>query len=525
MTSIAISSLDRLLGAGTALVGRAVPLPLDPVGVRDMLLSQAGLSPAVGENLDFASPAGAALVSLGPNVEPGLVMAIAAKGAAEAQKVADALGKVVARRGPAIQIDNGTGGKGWIWISGNVLVFSDSVLALERGAMLALEARRTAPEDVTAVLFPEAIARANGTDVKAGLARVLDKARAGQVAAGQSTEGVEMLADLLGYVADASTVEIGLSVDTSRGLAIRGRMNAKPGSGLEKLAREAKPFRLDPPLFASGGEVALAFASSYGPFIKEQLGRQRRRLETSADKGAPAALKFYDAFIAASTGEAQVTGRARPYLAMAVVYPLKDPASAAKLGAEMARMDKAGALAWWSAQAGVPAGGASLFDWTFKKEAVGKLKALHYSLALNAKLATPQVRAAVKSLLGGNIEVYSAVVGDKLVITAGKDAKAQLGAIGAGKKGQPAGEVAKAIEAAKGRDSFGYLDLGPMVSFIAALSDDPRAAMVRATQAAIPLYATLANDGAGKVVTLELTVPPAAFAGIGTLVAAGIGAN
>src|SRR6266404_4967595 len=52
MTSISISSLDRLLGAGTALVGRAVPLPLDPVGVRDMLLSQAGLSPAVGENLD-----------------------------------------------------------------------------------------------------------------------------------------------------------------------------------------------------------------------------------------------------------------------------------------------------------------------------------------------------------------------------------------------------------------------------------------------------------------------------------------
>ena len=221
MTSISISSLDRLLGAGTALVGRAVPLPLDPVGVRDMLLSQAGLSPAVGENLDFASPAGAALVSLGPKMEPGLVMAIAAKGVAEAQKVADALGKVVARRGQAFQIDNGAGGKGWIWISGNVLVLSDSVLALERGAMLALEARRTAPEEVTAVLYPEAIARANGTDVKAGLARVLDRARAGQVASGQSTEGVELLADLLGYVADASTIEIGLVIDTSRGLAIR----------------------------------------------------------------------------------------------------------------------------------------------------------------------------------------------------------------------------------------------------------------------------------------------------------------
>ncbi|HET6283000.1 MAG TPA: hypothetical protein VFH73_18715, partial [Polyangia bacterium] len=391
MTSISISSLDRLLGAGTALVGRAVPLPLDPVGVRDMLLSQAGLSPAVGENLDFASPAGAALVSLGPNMEPGLVMAIAAKGVTEAQKVADALGKVVSRRGQAFQIDNGSGGKGWIWISGTVLVLSDSLLALERGAMLALEARRTAPEEVTAVLYPEAIARANGTDVKAGLARMLDKARAGQVAAGQSTEGVELLADLLGYVADASTIEIGLMIDTSRGLAIRSRLNAKPGSGLEKLAREAKPFRLDPSLFAPGGDVALVFASSYGPFIKEQLAKQRRRLETSADKGAPAALKFYDAFVAASTGEAQGAGRARPHLGMSVIYPLKDVATATQLGAEMARMDKAAALAWWNAQAGGQSGGVGLFDWTFKKESVGKLKAFHYSLALNAKIGTPPV--------------------------------------------------------------------------------------------------------------------------------------
>src|SRR5882757_5373830 len=56
--SISISSLDRLLGAGTALVGRAVPLPLDAASVRDMLLSQAGLSPTIGENLDFSSPIG-----------------------------------------------------------------------------------------------------------------------------------------------------------------------------------------------------------------------------------------------------------------------------------------------------------------------------------------------------------------------------------------------------------------------------------------------------------------------------------
>src|SRR5262245_47746625 len=62
MAAISITSLDALLTKGVALVGRAAPVPADPASLRDMLLSQAGLSAEVAANLDLGSPSGAAVV-------------------------------------------------------------------------------------------------------------------------------------------------------------------------------------------------------------------------------------------------------------------------------------------------------------------------------------------------------------------------------------------------------------------------------------------------------------------------------
>src|SRR6185503_4474790 len=81
------------------------------------------------------------------------------------------------------QIDNGAGGRGWVWQSAQVIVLSDSVDALGRGAMLALEARRSgASEDLTGIIYPEAIARAYGTNVKTALATMVAMARMARAA-------------------------------------------------------------------------------------------------------------------------------------------------------------------------------------------------------------------------------------------------------------------------------------------------------------------------------------------------------
>ena len=517
LASISIPSIDRLLGSGTALVGRAVPLPLDATSVRDMLLSQAGLSPTVGENLDFSSPVGVAVIAMGPGVDAGVVMAIPSKGAAQAQKVVAALGKTLSKRGEVSEVANGAGGKGWIWMSGNVLVLSDSLDALVKGAALAMEARRPDTEDVTAILFPEAIAAASGTDVKTALAKIIDTARAAQAAQGMAMnpDSVAMMSDLLGLVADTSTFEIGLAIDTTRGVSIRTRMNAKPGSKLAAAAEETHPVAFDPLLFAGTREVTFLVGASTGPLTRAHIARIRQRLQDSKEPGAAAALAFFDATVDAVAGMGAATGFVKPELALRAIYPLKDANAAGKVTAALKKLDHQSALTLIKSQME----GAKLpLDWTAKKETVGKLTALHYSITPSAKGELPGLRDVWKKFLGRPLDVYVAVSGARLISTAGKKAKADLLALAGGKGAEPTGEAARAIASASGKDLLEFIDFGPLVSTIAALSTDARAALLaKGTQAPIPLALTAGGDGKGQVSTFELNIPPTAFSGVGTL--------
>src|SRR5450432_3751689 len=112
-------------------------------GLRDMLFSQAGLPPEVAADIDLASPSGAAVVALDDKGATGAVLAVPARGPAEAEKLIDALGKRVMTRGPVTLVENGTKSHGWVFRAGNVVVLSDEIEALTRGAMLALEARHS----------------------------------------------------------------------------------------------------------------------------------------------------------------------------------------------------------------------------------------------------------------------------------------------------------------------------------------------------------------------------------------------
>jgi hypothetical protein len=560
LASIVIPSVDRSLTSGTVLVAHAVPLPVDPAGVKEMLLAQAGLPAQVGENLDTGSPVGAAVVALdppGPGAKSGLVMAIPAKGREQATTVVAALGHVVSRRGVAVEVDNQQGGRGWIWQSGNVIVLSDSVDALGRGALSALAARGGAggaAEDITAVLYPDAIARAHGTDVRTGLTRMLAEAQAAQAKAGAAAppatpqaatptpDSMAMLGDLAAYVADAQTVELGLAMDGVRGLLASVRMRPRPGTALEAMAREVHPFEIDRALMRGADVPSVVMASSYGPFFRDQLAKQRQRLAASKEKGAGAALDLFDTSVAAMAGSWSAVGRVKPGLSLQIVYPLKDAAAGAKLSTAMAKLDPAAARALWKSQVtgagATTAAGKPIFDWTVKKETVGKLKALHYTVKLDLGDLPETGRGAMRSLLGGPaMEVYAAVAGARLVVTVGKDAKSRLVEV-AEDRAAPArkapphakseaaaeaeaaegGDLAQALVAAKGKDSFGYLDLAQVVSVGVALRGDPRATAALATpRAPVPLYTTFAPDGQGKVVTFGVTVPPAAFVGVGAL--------
>jgi hypothetical protein len=540
MASISIPSLDRTLTGAVALLSHAVPLPLDAAGVKETLLTQAGLPPKVGENLDTASPTGVVVVATGGKDVGGLVMAIPAKGVEPARVVIGALGSVVARRGDVVQIDNGSVGRGWVWLNGAIIVLSDSVDALGRGAMLALDARRSGTgEDVTGVVYPAPIARANGTDVRTALTAAIAVARAARAAQVQEAEAkarakskapaaggdgidhsFDVLEDLAGYLADTNTVEIGLVTDEARGLIVNLRVHPLPGTPFEKLTAEGRPFAIDPALLRKPQDIAILAASSYGPFLRGQIARKRQRLLESKDKGAAAAAEFLDTSVAAMEGSWSTVGRLRPSLSVQAVYPLKDEASAAKLSAGFARFDNAVALAFLRSQ--LASDQLAWFDVKVKKETVAKLKVLHYTMTIDSKALPQSGRDAVKKVLGGNaLDVYFTVAGTRAVMAAGKDAKARLPELA---RATPAGgdkpehDLADAIAAAKDKDSFGYFDLGQVIGFAAALSDDARVKAVAAgATAPIPTYVTFANDAQAKQMTFTWTIPPAGFNGAGAL--------
>ena len=525
LATVSVTSLDKLLTNGATLVAKAVPLPIDPAGVRDMLLTQAGLAPEVAANLDLGAPSGAAIVSLGSPGATGAVMAVAARGAVEAGRVVAALGKVHDKRGDAVLIDNGAGGRGWIYRDGAVIVFSDDVEALARGARLAEEARHAVAEDVTAVLIPDALARANGTDVKSALAMLMAQVQAAQAqAAPGGGAQLETFAEMVALLGDADAVELGLSVDPGKGLSLRARLRARAGSKLEAVARDVHPYDLDGALL-SVGKTPPAFvgASSVGAFMRAQMERQRARLAASKAKGAAAALAFHDATLAALGGQSGFAAsfvKEAPLFSGQLAYPLKDATTAAALGAALVKLDRDAAVALLEAQLGqIP-----IIEWTVKKESVGKLKALRYGVAF--KKGSGLDPDFVKKLFGKSLDIYVAVSGTRLLTTFGHDAKANLGKLADAKPAAPTGALADSMAATKGRDSFFHFDLGAVLSTIAAVVKDKKVGRIaKADVGPIPVYGSAGGDGAGKLWSFDLTIPPTAFANAGALVREAMKAN
>ena len=533
--TVSISSVDRLLSNGTKLVSQAMPLPMDAAGLRDMILSQAGLPPEVSANIDFASPSAAAFVALDGKGKSGAVLAVPARGPTEAQKIIDALGKKLTTRGVATLVEGNTGGRGWLYRSGNIVVLSDDVDALARGTALTLEARRVGADDVTAVMFPEAIARANGTDVKSAIDGFLKEMKQKQAASGAATGGdgdaaaqentMRTLGEVLGLAGDASSIEAGLLPDPARGLIVHARFNARPGTRLEAVAKEVKPFQLDPAVATTSPSGRfIVGANSLGPFWRGVLGTYRDRLAADKQKGAVVALAYYDAVMAALAGQQSTSlslYKEAPYLSGAFAIPLKDAASAAKVATALAALDAASASALLRAQLG----DTSMLEWTVKKESVGKVKTQHFRVKLKRKLAGAIELS--KRMFGQTLDLYWAVADTRMVLTLGKDARARMTAIAAGKAATETNKaLAEAKAAAVARDLFYYLDLTPILGVVGALAEEPRlAALAKGGSSPIPIVFTAGGDGAGKLWTMDMTVPVVAFTGIGSLIAAGMGGN
>ena len=530
LASVSIGSFDRLLDNGVRLVGSAFPLPMTASGIRDWLFSEAGLSPEVAANLDSAAPIGAVVMGLEAK-RTSLVLAVGARGPAQADRLIDALGKRVMTRGALTLVSTGGKSQTWVYREGSVVVLGDEIDGMQRGALLAIEARHPSPEDVTATVFPDAIAKANGTDVKTALAALMDQVRETQKAEAAKTgtappdaSAYEMLGQILALVGDADPIEIGLSLDPARGLVLRSRLVARPGSALAAAAREVRPFEIDPAVLAGAGPPAMVGAASIGTIWGQILTRNRARLAAVTDKGAAPALAYFDAILAGMSGVESMSmtvGTEPPLFSGVFAAPLKDAAAAGKAAAALGKLDAKAMDAMIRSQ--VP-DLATMFDWSSKQETVGKVKAMRFRLSL--KKGTPFDGEIAQRMFGKSLDIYQAVAGTRMVVTFGRDARATLANLAA-KKIPAAATTAAALTdaqaAAKGRDAFYYLDFAPMLRVIGQFGDSAKlAALARGGSGPIPLVFTAGGDGAGKVWTADLTLPPTAFNSIGALVASAV---
>lgn len=530
MASISIGSFDRMLDNGVRLVGSAFPLPMTASGLRDWMFSEAGLSPEVAANLDSSAPIGGAVLAL-DGKRSSLVLAVAARGPAEAQRLVDALGKRVMTRGALTLVTTGDKSQSWVYREGSVVVLGDEIDGMARGALLAMEARHPSPDDVTATVFPDVIAKANGTDVKTALAGFVDQIRQAQQSSAAATGGTapdatayETVGQILGLVADANPIEIGLSLDPARGLVLRSRLMARPGSALEAAAREVRPFEIDPAVLGGPGSPFVVGAMSLGTVWGKMLAHNRTRLAAETGKGAAAALAYYDAFLAGMSGQQSGSvniGTEVPLLSGVFSTPLKDAAAAAKVSAALAKLDAKAMDALIHSQVQDLA---KMFEWSSKLESVGKVKAMRFHLTL--KKGSPYDSDMAHRVLGKGLDVYQGVAGTRLIVTFGRDARARLATIAGGKTpaaATTAGALMDAQAAAKGRDAFYYFDFAPVLRTVGQFGDNPRLAMLaKSGSGPIPLVFTDGGDGAGKVWTMDLTLPVAAFTSVGALLAAGV---
>ena len=171
--------------------------------------------------------------------------------------------------------------------------------------------------------------------------------------------------------------------------------------------------------------------NSIGPFWRGVLATYRDRLAADKQKGAPAALAYYDAVVAALAASSRSACRCykeAPYLSGALAIPLKDAASAGKVGGVAGGAGQRGGV-------GVAARAA-------RRHVVGRVDGEEGDRRQAEGAALPgeveeeagtAPRDAAKRLLGQTLDVYWAVADTRMLLTLGKDAKARLAAIAAGK--------------------------------------------------------------------------------------------
>ena len=182
---------------------------------------------------------------------------------------------------------------------------------------------------------------------------------------------------------------------------------------------------------------------------------------------------------------------------------------------------------------------AAMFDWTSKRETVGKAKAMHFRMTLKKGSALDS--AEIRKWFGSGFDLYAGGGGDpggphlrprrphapgrsprQTIASKASKSASKSASKGASTTASMSASFTEAETGAKGRDGFYYFDLAPVLGLVGTIGANPRlAAVAHGGSGPIPLVFTTGGDGVGKSWTMDLTLPLTAFTSIGALITAG----
>lgn len=271
---VTVAPLARIATTVDAL-GRKLPLPFAGEDLARMLAASLGLGADAPAQLDPGRAFGAAFVS-GKQGHTIGALAVSGRDERAAEAITAGLGRPAETRGAARRIDRPDGKSVWVMRQESTIVSSDSHEGLVAAGALAIEAQRAPLQgEVTAVVFPPALARAQGktmAEVVAGLrrdlARDIQKARLQKglppVAPGELLAAEASLQFWLEPLADTDVATVVVDLDPEAGVSASARLQPRPGTPLAAAASAARPFIIHPGLTA-GGDLVL-FTASTGTF-------------------------------------------------------------------------------------------------------------------------------------------------------------------------------------------------------------------------------------------------------------------
>ncbi len=547
VATVTISTLEGTLDRLGAFA-KDLGLPFDVNDARTWATSQIPKGAAVAATLDLRKPMGMGMVA-SPTPKADGLMAVAftlkdgsPKGFSDFLAV---VGTVKSRDKDAVQIvpagDAGTPKRMWLLtrkaVTGDAVVLAaESREALVAAGLLAMDARKTAADDVQITIWPEGIARTQGTDLATAVAKAKTDFRSAFKKDGPATPAVMALGyrtidALLDGFTQLSDVRFGVSLDKTRGLSLKTVGAAKPGTDLAKLFGPGKPYRLEPQLL-SGASPAAVGALGSARFTKPLVPLLRGVIETlvqgrpGRDKGLAAFDTVTKSLAGPWSAALRMEEGTKLGFAYDIVYELERATKAQTLLAaiqELIQGEGMGEL-MKSASLGL-----------VKSKVTSKMEGdtLVARLVLDLTKVPEKAKQGLDQIPGFDgsaLETRAAVAGDKLFVVVGTRSTERLAAL----RDKPIGDtapdpvLASALEETKDDESLSYIDLGailrPALTLLGGMKgvagDNPSigmATMLAPLLAKTNLAMYSSYRGSSDGLSLSWRIPAATFKSVASL--------